>query len=277
MKTYKIAVFGCGFVGGTVANFLEHGLGYYSKREKERLWKVEVTRVDPKLYPENDPTDAIVKADGIIICVPTPSKEDGSCDDKHIKEVLDLCSYRERILLKSTVTPDLLSSYPPNVVYNPEFLREASAKEDFENQHIQIFGHHDNVYDDACWWADLFNEIHTKPIATEFTNRETASMIKYTHNAWLATKVAWFHELYDVIQPEVNYGTLSSVLGKFPTIGSTHMLVPNSKGTLGYSGSCFPKDCKALTNSINHSILNYVVKVNQTLLTKEVKNGKNNN
>ena len=126
MKTYKIAVFGCGFVGGTVADFLEQG-------------GVEVIRVDPKLYPENDPMDAIVKADGIIICVPTPSKEDGSCDDKHIREVLNLCSHRERILLKSTVTPDLLSSYTPNVVYNPEFLREASAKEDFENQNIQIF------------------------------------------------------------------------------------------------------------------------------------------
>jgi len=270
MKTYKIAVFGCGFVGGTVADFLE-------QRERERLWKVDVTRIDPKLYPENDPMDAIVKADGIIICVPTPSKEDGSCDDRHIREVLNLCSHRERILLKSTVTPDLLSSYTPNVVYNPEFLREASAKEDFENQNIQIFGHHDDVYDDACWWADLFNEIHTKPIATEFTNRETASMIKYVHNAWLATKVAWFHELYNKIQPEVNYGTLSSVLGKFPTIGSTHMLVPNSKGTLGYSGSCFPKDCLALTNSVDHSILKYVVKVNETLLTKEVTNGKNNN
>ena len=170
-----------------------------------------------------------------------------------------------------------MSSYDNNVVYNPEFLREASAKEDFANQHIQIFGHHDDVYDDACWWADLFNEIHTKSIATEFTNRETASMIKYVHNAWLATKVAWFHELYSKIQPEVNYGTLSSVLGKFPTIGSTHMLVPNSKGTLGYSGSCFPKDCLALTNSVDHSILKYVVKVNETLLTKEVTNGKNNN
>ena len=277
MKTYKIAVFGCGFVGGTVADFLENGLGYYSKREKERLWNVEVTRVDPKLYPDTDPTEAIMNTDGIIICVPTPSMENGSCDDKHIKEVLELCDYRTKILLKSTVTPDLLSSYVPNVVYNPEFLREASAKEDFANQHTQIFGHHNNAYDDAVWWADLFNEIHSKPIATEFTNRETASMIKYVHNAWLATKVAWFHELYDTMQPEVNYGTLSSVLGKFSTIGSTHMLVPNSQGTLGYSGSCFPKDVKALTNILNHSIIKNVVKVNETLLIKEVTNGKNNN
>jgi UDPglucose 6-dehydrogenase len=101
-------------------------------------------------------------------------------------------------------------------------------------------------------------------------------MIKYVHNAWLATKVAWFHELYDTMQPEVNYGTLSSVLGKFSTIGSTHMLVPNSQGTLGYSGSCFPKDLKALTNILNHSIIKNVVKVNETLLIKEVTNGKTN-
>ena len=265
MKTYKIAVFGCGFVGGTVANFLEHGLGYYSKREKERLWKVEVTRVDPKLYPENDPTDAIVKADGIIICVPTPSKEDGSCDDKHIKEVLDLCSYRERILLKSTVTPDLLSSYPPNVVYNPEFLREASAKEDFENQHIQIFGHHDNVYDDACWWAEIFAEIYTNPIETVYTNRQTASMIKYVHNAFLATKVAWFHEMYKTLPPEVNYEAMISTLGMFERIGNNHMQAPNHNNSLGYGGACFPKDVSALTKVINHSILNYVHMVNLEL------------
>ena len=88
-------------------------------------------------------------------------------------------------------------------------------------------------------------------------------MIKYTHHAWLATKVAWFHELYDTLQPEVNYGTLSSVLGKFPTIGATHMLVPNSKGTLGYSGLEL-KRCKGPTKLVDLSILNYVVKVNET-------------
>jgi UDP-glucose 6-dehydrogenase len=55
------------------------------------------------------------------------------------------------------------------------------------------------------------------------------------------------------------------------------MLVPNSQGTLGYSGSCFPKDLKALTNILNHSIIKNVVKVNETLLIKEVTNGKNNN
>ena len=95
-----------------------------------------------------------MNTDGIVICVPTPSKENGSCDDKHIREVLELCDYRTKVLLKSTVTPDLLSSYTPNVVYNPEFLREATAEEDFNNQEHWIFGHHANNKTDALWWYD---------------------------------------------------------------------------------------------------------------------------
>tara|TARA_B100001248_G_scaffold262730_1_gene261818 strand:+ start:31966 stop:32748 length:783 start_codon:yes stop_codon:yes gene_type:complete len=248
----KIAVFGCGFVGGTVADFLEQH-------------DVEVTRVDPKLYPENDPVDAIVKADGIIICVPTPSKEDGSCDDKHIKEVLKLCNHKERILLKSTVTPDLLQTYDDNVVYNPEFLRERHAKSDFANQPVQIFGYHMNNKEDAMWWAEIFAEIHTNPIETVYTNRQTASMIKYVHNAFLATKVAWFHEMYKTLPPEVNYEAMISTLGMFERIGNNHMQAPNHNNLLGYGGACFPKDVSALTKIIDHSILKYVHMVNTKL------------
>ena len=91
MKT--IAVFGCGFVGGTVADFLlSNG--------------VNVIKIDPKYYPTNDPMDAIIDSDGIVICVPTPSYPDGSCDDSIVKEILSMCDYRTKILIKSTVTPD---------------------------------------------------------------------------------------------------------------------------------------------------------------------------
>ena len=104
-----IAVFGCGFVGSTVANFLDNG-------------GIDVIKVDPKLYPETDPKESAMNADGVVICVPTPSKQDGSCDDKHIKDVLELCDQRTKILLKCSVTSDLLETYDANVIYNPEFL-----------------------------------------------------------------------------------------------------------------------------------------------------------
>ena len=60
-------------------------------------------------------------------------------------------------------------------------------------------------------------------------------------------------------------------------LGYSHWNVPGPDGDFGYGGHCFPKDVKALTHLVDHSILNYVVKVNQTLLTKEVENGKTNN
>ena len=245
----KIAIFGCGFVGGTVANYLEEH-------------NTEVVRVDPKLYPDTDGIQAVLDSDGIIICVPTPMEEDGSCDDSMILQVLSLCDYRTKILIKSTVTPDLLQNYDANIVYNPEFLREAHAKEDFDKQHTFILGHHDNNKVDAEWWADVFHRNMTECV---FTNRRTASMIKYTHNAWLATKVAWFHELYANLPEGIEYDTITSTLARFDTIGKTHMKAPNSQGKLGFSGNCFPKDVKALTKTVKHSILSTVNETNNKL------------
>ncbi len=105
----KVAVFGCGFVGGTVADFLE------SKGNT-------VYRVDPVKYPENNPLDAVIQCDGIVIAVPTPMGDDGKCDDSIVRQVLDLTDYRHHILLKSTVTYDNVKDYPPQLVYNPECL-----------------------------------------------------------------------------------------------------------------------------------------------------------
>lgn len=252
----KIAVFGCGFVGGTVADFLSAG-------------GVEVIRVDPKLYPDTDPNQAILDSDGIVIAVPTPEGEDGNCDDSIVKEVLDLVDHRTKVLLKSSVTYNLLQDYDTNVVYNPEFLREKYALEDFMNQKLHIFGYHSHNDDDARWWASLFSKLHSHPIETVFTNRKTASMIKYIHNSWLATKVAFFHELYDKLPEGIDYKDLINTLAMFPNIGPSHMQAPNSEGKLGYSGACFPKDINALTNVLDHSILNTVKKVNKRLYDKE--------
>lgn len=242
----KIAVFGCGFVGGTVANFLENR-------------NVEVIRVDPKLYPNIDPVESVMYSDGIIICVPTPSSDDGTCDDSIVREVLELTDYRTRILLKSTVTYDNVKTYPTQLVYNPEFLREKHAKDDFYNQQFAVYGYNEHAADDAVWWNELFG---FEPVYTDLV---TASLIKYVHNSWLATKVAWFHELYKNMPPGANYHDLTKTLSMFPNIGPSHMSAPNDQGTLGYTGHCFPKDVSALTKALDHSILEYVHKINQSL------------
>jgi len=242
-----VAVFGCGFVGTAVADWLE--------ANTDRI----VLRVDPK-FDWYDPQEAVLHAQDVIVCVPTPSKPDGSCDDSIVQEVLELCDHRHRVLIKSTVTADLLDAYDPNVCYNPEFLRAAHAEEDFRTQEMLIIGHHDNNIDDAIHWSKLFNKLPAAPV---FMNRKTASMVKYAHNAWLATKVAWFHELYNNLPPGVDYTHLTNTLGVMENIGPSHMGIWNSN--LGYGGHCFPKDVEALTNYVNHSILEQVKKTNETL------------
>ena len=249
----KIAVFGCGYVGGTVADWLE---------SQEHT----VYRIDPKLYPMTDKEEALMECTHVIIAVPTPMQEDGTCDDSAVKEILsdDAMDYRHKILLKSTVTPDLINNYPVQVCVSPEFLRARHAKQDFENSEVLVIGHHDNNSRDADEWAELFAPLNC-PVTK--CSRETASLIKYTHNAWLATKVAFFHELFKRTRnmENFNYNDLSMTLSRMKNIGASHMIVPNDEGGLGYTGHCFPKDIEALTNFFKHSILEQVKATNKQL------------
>ena len=249
----KIAVFGCGYVGGTVADWLE---------SQEHT----VYRIDPKLYPMTDKDEALMECSHVIIAVPTPMLEDGTCDDSAVKEILSdhAMDYRHKILLKSTVTPDLINNYPVQVCVSPEFLRARHAKQDFENSEVLVIGHHDNNSRDADEWAELFAPLNC-PVTK--CSRETASLIKYTHNAWLATKVAFFHELFKRTRNMENfsYNDLSMTLSRMKNIGASHMIVPNDEGGLGYTGHCFPKDIEALTNFFKHSILEQVKATNKQL------------
>lgn len=247
----KIAVIGCGFVGGTVANYLEKRL-------------VQVVRVDPKI---NDLTAQDVRQDceAFIVCVPTPEGKDGACDDSVIKSVIEQLDTEKPILLKSTVTPDLMKQYPDNVTYNPEFLRALHAQKDFENQEVFVLGGHNQMHID--FWEDVFRNLNTQVIRT---NRTTASMIKYVHNAWLATKVAFFHEVFDNAPKDMNYSMLTSTLAQMTNIGPSHMMVPNSEHTLGFDGHCFPKDTKALTNIMQHTILEQTIQTNQRLRQRRI-------
>ena len=247
----KIAVIGCGFVGATVANYLEKHL-------------VEVYRVDPKYY-DTTVFDIRETCEAFIVCVPTPEGKDGVCDDSAIVKVINQLDTQKPILLKSTVTPDLMREYPSNVTYNPEFLRALHAEKDFENQELFILGGEDQ--EQITFWSNLFSHLNTKVVVT---NRTTASMIKYTHNAWLATKVAFFHEIFANAPKDMNYSMMTSTLAQIKNIGPSHMMVPSDAGTLGYGGHCFPKDVKALTNIIDHSILEQTIITNKRLNKRSV-------
>ena len=127
----NLGIIGKGFVGSAVANGFD--------KDCEQII------VDPK-YTDNTLED-VLDCKLIFVCVPTPVADDGSCDTTIANEVLaelHRLQYKGVVVIKSTIIPDYLhefkKTYDLKIVYNPEFLTEANANEDFKNPPFQVFG-----------------------------------------------------------------------------------------------------------------------------------------
>ena len=93
---------------------------------------------------------------------------------------------------------------------------------------------------------------------------EEASLVKYGVNTFLATKVLWFNQFFDVVENEnANYNKIISAIATDQRIGSSHTLVPGFDNKRGYGGACFPKDTNAFsTFAPAFSILKKVIEEN---------------
>jgi nucleotide sugar dehydrogenase len=207
--------------------------------------KHELVIIDPK-YNNNKITDH-VDADGIIICVSTPTTEDGICDVNNIANVLDHVPFFMPVMIKSTLTPPNVQGFKEiyenhSIVYSPEFLRATSANTDFLNQKYVVLGGEDP----ECFWQELFQT--TLPNCKLIFNCSAieASMVKYTVNSFLATKVAFFNSIYDICQKNnADYDIVRHIATHDSRIGNSHTLVPGLDGERGFGGHCFPKDTSA--------------------------------
>lgn len=221
-----------------------------------------------------NPEQAYSEADIIFIAVGTPEKPDGSVDLKYIHVVSHTIAHYIKkdviVCTKSTVpvgTNDLIkqiiqsrksSAVKAEVVSNPEFLREGSAILDFFEGDRIVIGF------DNPEAASILEQIYLPlKIPIIKTDIRSAEMIKYTSNAFLATKISFINEISNICKKvganieEVAYG-----IGYDKRIGHDFL-----KAGIGYGGSCFPKDTKALVqlagNAKHHfELLEAVIKVN---------------
>jgi UDPglucose 6-dehydrogenase len=227
----KIIIAGYGFVGKAVANSL---------KETNDLVIVDPKYTDDKIIDYYD-------ADGIIICVGTPSTPSGNCDSRDVCGVLDGVPESMPVLIKSTISIDVIEAlkliYPQhNICYSPEFLRAATADKDFADQTYMILGGTDS----NRVWENLFRNSLTKLKTIFHCSVEEASITKYSINSFLATKVAFFNQIYDVCQASgIDYDTVRSLITQDKRIGGSHTQVPGPDGGRGFGGHCFPKDTKA--------------------------------
>lgn len=218
--------------------------------------------------------EALKDSEFVFICVGTPSGVDGEADLKYVEAAARTIAEKMTapliVINKSTVpvgtgdwVAEIIREAQPKaidfwVVSCPEFLREGAAIPDFMSPHRTVLG---SLHREA---ADKVAQLHLplrSPIV--ITDLRTAEMIKYASNAFLATKISFINEIADVCESlGADVKEVAAGMGFDPRIGA-HFL----NAGLGYGGSCFPKDVKALAfmaEEMGHDsqILNAVMAVN---------------
>mgnify|MGYP003111065063 CR=1 FL=1 len=227
-----IGIVGVGVVGGACKYGFEL-LGY------------EVIVHDIKL---NTKLEDLRFCQSIYICVPTPSKEDGSCDtsivEQVIKDLKDL-NYLGIIIIKSTVPPGttqrLIYENNMNICFVPEFLRERCAVTDFtENHDVCIIG----TENENSFQLIKAHHGHYPDKFVQLTPSE-AEMCKYFNNVYNAMLIIFANSFYEICNlVEVNYTNVKNAIVNRNHINSNYLEC--NKNFRGFGGMCLPKDTSAM-------------------------------
>ena len=235
MKT--IGIIGQGFVGTAV----NEGLAKHYNIETYDIAKDSTCDSLEELYS---------KSTIIFLCLPTPMERDGSCHLGIIEPVLKELNELGKtiVVVKSTIPPGTTEKWNKeynniDIVFNPEFLTEANSIEDFKNQNRIIVG---GPRPATTKVARVFRKAFPKvPIIK--TGSTYAEMVKYVTNTFLATKVSFANEMYEICEYlDIDYDKVIEYAKHDERLGYSHWNVPGPDGDFGYGGHCFPKDVKAL-------------------------------
>lgn len=300
----KVSVIGSGYVGlvtGVTLSEIGHNVACIDvdKQKIEKLKKAISPIYEPglsEMMAKNIAAQRLIftdqhhvglaDADVIYIAVGTPENEDGSVNLQYVEQAaLDIASHVTKnviIVLKSTVPVgtnhqirELVRTgvdprFNVEIVSNPEFLKEGSAIDDtFHGDRIVIGS--DN--EEAALTIAEINQPFGVPIYR--TDIRSAEMIKYASNAFLATKISFINEISNICEMVgANVENVAAGMGMDQRIGNQFL-----KAGIGYGGSCFPKDTKALIQiagnvDYDFELLKGVVNVNrkqQVLLIDKLK------
>jgi len=202
-------------------------------------------------FQESDSIEEVVKhSEFIFICLPTPFKGehiDLSIIDENLEKIAPLATGTDKIIvIKSTVVPGTTKMYAEkypglNICANPEFLTEKAYLDDFVNADRHIVGSEDPEVGKRL--VDLYkNRFPETPVF--LTNLTAAEMVKYMSNTFLATKVTFANEMFQLAEKlGIDYHEVKKLVTTDRRIFDSHLDVTEMKG---FGGKCFPKDLVAL-------------------------------
>jgi nucleotide sugar dehydrogenase len=245
MSKETIGIIGQGFVGSAVREGMQNHFDILAFDK------------DPNKYSNVESIYHIVESTNVaFLCVPTPMKKSGECDLSIVRNALSEISDIAKVLLvqdfivviKSTVPPgttEMLNNEYSNldIVFNPEFLTEANAIDDYKNQNrIIVGGERPGSTKVKAIFAKAFPKV---PIIK--TSSTIAETIKYVTNTFLAMKVSYANEIFQLCQAfNIDYDKVIEYARYDDRLGNSHWSVPGPDGDYGFGGHCFPKDIAAL-------------------------------
>ncbi|MFA6118950.1 MAG: UDP-glucose/GDP-mannose dehydrogenase family protein [Parachlamydiales bacterium] len=227
---------------------------------------IKKNKAQKRLFFTTDYKDAIEKSLVCFICVPTPSNEDGSCNLTYVKSAAaNIGKYLNEykvIVTKSTavigttfevkkIIKDQLSEREENiefdVVSNPEFLKEGAAVADCLKPDRIVIGTENEKSSEIM--KEIYQGFTLKQDKLIFMNILSSEMTKYASNAMLATRISFMNEISKLAKKlGANINEIRKGIGSDSRIGNSFLYAG-----IGYGGSCFPKDIKALCRLANQN------------------------
>jgi len=229
----SIGIIGNGFVG----NAMHQGLrGHYN---------VLVYDTDPEKSPNS--IRELDEAKYVFLCVPASTTIEGKLDLSIVKSAISDLAGEKIIIIKSTLTPsaaeEIAKAFPDKeFVYNPEFLSERTAVEDFKNPSRIVLGGQPAA-------VEKVKEIYKKVFPSVkyiTTDRRTACFIKYYSNCFSAVKISVINEFRQIADSHgIDWETALDGFLSSGWVNPMHTMVPGHDGHRGFGGKCFPKDLVA--------------------------------
>ncbi len=223
---------------------------------------------------EHDLDATILASDVLFICVSTPQREDGSADMTYVESVSRTIAKnlnKYKLVVEKSTVPVKTSTWVKrtielykkgdtefDVASNPEFLREGSAVEDFMHPDRIVVGVESERARDMM--VEIFKVFEDRIL---ITNIDTAELIKHASNSFLAMKISFVNLMADLCErTDADIESVAKGMGLDERIGNKFL-----RAGIGYGGSCFPKDVRALIKigedlGVNMDLLRDVDKIN---------------
>jgi UDPglucose 6-dehydrogenase len=248
----KIGIIGKGFVGNAIFQGLNH---YYDLR----VYDIDSKRATHKF-------EEVIDCDLVFLSVPTPMHKDtGECDLSYIESVFEkvdqaVCSCI--FVIKSTVplgtTKKLNEKYKNiKIIHSPEFLTARTAATDFICPARHIIG---GESENGTGQLKQIYEERFPGVPCHTMTSDESEFVKYFANCFFATKVSYFNEMAVFARAHgLDWNKIIEGVMSDGRIGISHYQVPGFDGSLGFGGTCFPKDINALIKSFEKAEVNPIM------------------